>query len=107
MRVAMPRSVILALAGEAVVFGVLLFGAAGTLSWVAGWTFLVLFFGMATWITVGVARHDPALLQARMGSPFQRGQPLWDKVVLGSIFPLFAGWLVLCAADSERGRWSH
>jgi protein-S-isoprenylcysteine O-methyltransferase Ste14 len=103
----MPLRVAFALIGEAVVFGVLLFGAAGTVAWLEAWAFLGIFFGMATAITLTLAREDPALLAERMGSPFQRDQPLWDKVFLVVIFPLFIGWLVLCALDSERYHWSH
>src|SRR4051812_22647365 len=82
---AMAASVWITLAAEVLVFALLLFGAAGTPRWLAGWVFLVLFFGGTLHITRTIARHDPALLAERMKPPIQRNQPLWDKVLLSTL----------------------
>ena len=103
----MPAKVALALAAEAAVFALLLFGSAGTLRWPEAWIFLIIFFGCATSLTITLARDDPALLNERMRTLFQRGQPLWDKVLLGIIGPLFIAWLAVMGADSRRFHWSN
>lgn len=60
----------LSLAGLAVIMGVLLFVAAGTVRYWQAWIYLLLFFGMSGVITLDLMRHDPALLERRMkGGP--------------------------------------
>lgn len=100
-----PR-VWMALGAEALVFAALLFGAAGTLRWPAAWAFLALFFGAALRITLTVAREDPALLDERMKSFIQKGQPAWDRILMSAIVVLFAGWLALMGLDAVRFAWS-
>lgn len=48
------------------VFALTLFLPAGTIAWLAGWTFLVLFFGFVVAVTLWLFRHNPGLLQERM-----------------------------------------
>lgn len=102
----MPAKVAFAIFAEAVVFALLLFGAAGTFRWPACWAFLALFFGPATLLTAITARHDPALLAERMNARFQKGQPLWDRIFLVLIGVLFLAWLLAMGLDA-RTRWSH
>jgi protein-S-isoprenylcysteine O-methyltransferase Ste14 len=96
----------LAPAGEALVFSALLFGGAGTIVWPAAWAYLALFFIGASWLTVMLARHNPALLAERMKSPVQKGQPVWDRVFLVAMMVVWCGWLVLIGLDAVRFRWS-
>jgi protein-S-isoprenylcysteine O-methyltransferase Ste14 len=96
----------LTLAVEALIFSALLFGAAGTILWPAGWAFLILSFAGAWWITLLLLRHDRALLAERMKSPFQKGQPFWDKIWIPPMIVAWCGWLVLMALDAVRFRWS-
>jgi protein-S-isoprenylcysteine O-methyltransferase Ste14 len=91
---------------QAVVFVVLLFGSAGTFKWSAAWVFLALFFSSIVFITGMLARNDPALLAERMKPPIQKGQPLWDKVILLVFIVLFAMWLILMGLDAVRFGWS-
>jgi protein-S-isoprenylcysteine O-methyltransferase Ste14 len=102
----MGAKVWLTLAVEGLLFSALLFGAAGTLLWPAGWAFLIIFFAGAAWIVSFLARHDPALLAERMKSPIQKGQPLWDKLFLLVMILAWCGWMVLMGADAVRFRWS-
>ncbi len=88
------------------VFAVLLSGSSGTLVWPAAWAFLILFFGGLVLITRALARDDPALLDERMKPLIQKGQPLWDKIVMASFAGLFAFWLILIGLDAGRFRWS-
>ena len=36
----------------------------------------------------------------------QKGQPLWDKLIMASFVLLFFGWLILMGLDAGRFRWS-
>jgi len=96
----------LTLAVEALIFSALLFGAAGTIRWPAGWAYLILFLVGALWITLFLARHDPALLAERMKLPVQKSQPLWDKILILLMFVAWCVWLVLMGLDAIRFRWS-
>lgn len=102
----MPAKVWIVLGVEFLVFAILLFGAAGTLAWRAGWAFMIVFFGAAVLTTRMLAREDPALLEERMKPPFQPGQPLWDKIILAGIVAFFPAWLALMGLDAVRFRWS-
>jgi protein-S-isoprenylcysteine O-methyltransferase Ste14 len=102
----MPAKVAFAICAEAVVFALLLFGAAGTVHWPACWAFLVLFFGPAALVTGIIARRDPALLAERMKPPFQKGQPIWDRIFMAILAVVFLSWLISMGLDA-RYRWSH
>lgn len=95
------------LAAEALLYGALLFGFAGTLFWAAAWVYLALFFGGVIWFTLLMARHDPALLAERTKPPFQKGQPLWDKIFLVVGFVAMCGWTALMPLDAVRFHWSR
>jgi protein-S-isoprenylcysteine O-methyltransferase Ste14 len=102
----MSVKVWLTLAAEALIFSVLLFAAAGTIFWPAGWAYLLVFFVAAVRLTLMLAKHDPALLAERMKSPLQKGQPFWDKVFLLGMIVAWCGWLVLMGLDAVRFHWS-
>jgi protein-S-isoprenylcysteine O-methyltransferase Ste14 len=93
------------LAFLAVLFGVPLFGAAGTLAWLNGWVFLVLFFGFVLTVTLWLYKHNPALLTERM-TVSRSDQKTWDKLLLGVTFVLFIGWLAVMPLDAVRFHWS-
>jgi protein-S-isoprenylcysteine O-methyltransferase Ste14 len=89
----------------AVVMGLLLFVAAGTVRYWQAWAFLAVFFAAATLITFYLEEHDPALLQRRMA-----GGPTAEKQSEQKIIMLFAsigfiGLLVVPALDHRFG-WS-
>jgi protein-S-isoprenylcysteine O-methyltransferase Ste14 len=102
----MKPKVWLALGIEAVVFAVLLFGAAGTLRWPAAWAFMAVLFSTGLVVTVLLARHDPALLDERLKSVIQPDQPLWDRVLVPILLLLMLGWFVLMGLDAGRFHWS-
>lgn len=89
-----------------VAFAILLFGSAGTWAWPSGWAFLVLFTAVSLVLTLWLARADPGLLAERMKSPIQKGQKPWDRVFLGILSVVYAGWLALMALDARRFGWS-
>jgi protein-S-isoprenylcysteine O-methyltransferase Ste14 len=88
-----------------VLFGVPLFGAAGTLAWLNGWVFVVLFFTFVVSLTTWLYKNNPALLTERM-TVSRSDQKTWDKVLLGVTFVLFIGWLILMPLDALRFHWS-
>lgn len=97
----------IALTVELLIFAGLLFGGAGTIHWTAAWVYLALFFGGASWLTLMLARHDPALLAERMRSPVQKQQPLWDKMFLVAMSVFWVLWHVLMGLDAVRFHWSY
>jgi len=89
-----------------VVFAALLFGAAGTLEWLAAWLYLVLLFGDSLLMTVALARRDPALIEERMKPLIQRDQPLWDRILIAVLAVSWLCWIVLIGLDAVRFGWS-
>ncbi len=90
-----------------VVFGLALFLAAGTVVWLSGWVFLVLFFGFTIALTGWLLRHNPGLLQERMTGVGKPNQPTWDRVFFAVVQVIFLAWLVLMPLDAVRFRWSQ
>lgn len=95
------------IAGMFLVIGLVLFLAAGTALWVAGWVFLVLFFGFTVALSGWLLRHDPGLLNERMTGIAKPDLKTWDKVFFAVAQGLFLGWIVLMPLDAVRFQWSH
>jgi protein-S-isoprenylcysteine O-methyltransferase Ste14 len=106
-RNALLGKALLEVLAEFAVFAALLFVSAGTLLWPAGWAFIAIFFGFAVAIVLWLARKEPELLQERMSSPMQSGQPLWDKVFVVAVMVLFVAWLIVMPLDAVRFGWSE
>jgi protein-S-isoprenylcysteine O-methyltransferase Ste14 len=102
----MVIKVCIILVSEILFFSALLFGAAGTIRWPAAWAYLILFITGAFWLTLRLARRDPALLAERLKSPVQKGQPFWDKFFILLMTVAWCAWLVLMGLDVVRFRWS-
>ena len=81
----MSRKVWIALTIEFFLFAVILFGAAGTLKWLAGWVFMILFFAGSWLLILRLAQRDPALLEELMKMRLPPDQSLWDKILLISL----------------------
>ncbi len=86
---------------------VLLFAAAGNWLWPEAWAFLIIFALASIAFCAWLLRRDPALLEQRMGSMVQKGQPLWDKIFMSLIMVGWNVWLVFMGLDAQRFRWSH
>src|SRR5215813_14752348 len=82
-----------------VIFGVLLFGPAGTLAWPRAWMLLGV---IAVAATLSVFAIPEDLLNERYKPPIQRGQPVADKVVVIALLVSFIGTLVLIPIDVFR-----
>jgi protein-S-isoprenylcysteine O-methyltransferase Ste14 len=89
-----------------ILLAVLLFATAGTFRWPGAWIYLawaaIISFGGGLWL----ARHDPALLNERLGSLVQRDQKGWDKLFMVMVLVLWFAWFALMGLD-VRYRWSH
>lgn len=94
------------IAGMFLVFALALFLAAGTIAWLAGWIFLVLFFGFVVAISLWLLRHNPGLLLERMKG-YKPIQEAWDKIFVILANLVFITWLVLMPLDAVRFRWSQ
>ena len=85
---------------------VVLFGAAGTLSWPPAWAFVGVSLVVAFLITRMVARHDPAILKNSLRWPILRAELPWDGIFKVLFTVLFPGWLALMGLDAVRFDWS-
>jgi protein-S-isoprenylcysteine O-methyltransferase Ste14 len=99
----MIAKLVLSTVAVTAVTGAVLFVSAGTADWPAAWgslaESLVLNLAVGFWL----ARHDPALLRERMGSPFQRAQKAWDKVFMAAVMVLYVAWIALNGLDARWG----
>jgi protein-S-isoprenylcysteine O-methyltransferase Ste14 len=89
------------------IFALALFLGAGTIFWLAGWVFLVLFFGANASLAGWLLKHDPGLLQERLTGIGQPNVPTWDKVFFAVLQVFFLAWLVVMPLDAVRFRWSR
>jgi len=93
--------------GMFVVFALVLFLAAGTITWLAGWAFLVLFFGFVIAITRWLLQHNPGLLTERMTGIGKADQKRWDKLFFAIVNVVFIAWLISMPFDAVRFHWSQ
>ncbi len=87
------------------VLGAILLGCAGTVHWTEAWVFLVGMGGVSMTISVWLKRHDPALMQSRLSSPFARNQTRRDTALIVGIGLGFLGWIAVIGLDRRFG-WS-
>lgn len=95
------------IAGMFAVFALVLFLAAGTIYWPAGWIFLVLFFGFVIVLSLWLLQHNPGLLTERMTGVGKADQKRWDKLFFALLNVLFVAWLLIMPLDAVRFGWSH
>src|SRR5690349_22342630 len=87
--------------GVFVAFALALFLPAGTLTWLAGWIFLALFFSFYLAVTFWLFRHNPGLLQERLRlrTSDQQG---WDKLLFPLLVAFPFAWLIFMSFDAVR-----
>src|SRR6185436_17372872 len=79
----------------AIVMGVILFSAAGTVHYWEAWIYLAVFTIVSLLITIYLIRHDPDLLQRRMrGGPTAESRPT-QRVIMIFTSLAFLGLLVV------------
>jgi len=88
------------------IFPVMLLFLAGDWRWPEGWFYSIVFYVMCTANLLYLYFKDPALLKERFGSPVQKEQKPWDKVVLILFFLEFLIWFAIMPLDARRFHWS-
>ena len=88
------------------VFSVLLFVLAGDWRWTEGWIFSAIFVLGSYATLLYLYFTDPELLNERYGSPIQKEQKPWDKVLLSVFFLEFLIWFTIMPLDAKRLGWS-
>jgi protein-S-isoprenylcysteine O-methyltransferase Ste14 len=100
------RQLTLQIAGMFAVIGVVLFIAAGSVAWPAGWVFLISFLVFTVALSAWLLKHNPGLLTERMTGIGKADQKRWDKVFFALAQVIFLTWLILMPLDAVRFGWS-
>lgn len=88
------------------VFGILIFGPAGTFAYWQGWAFILTFSVCTNIIGLYLARTDPALLDRRLKvGPAAETRPV-QKAIISLAFAAFAALFVVSTLD-HRFEWSE
>ena len=95
------RLIVSTIASVAII-ALLLFVPAGTLNWPRAWLTIGIFLAGSVVSIVDLMRVSPVLLNERLKSPFQKGQPLADKIVLVVLVAGFYGMIAFTAFDVFR-----
>lgn len=81
-----------------------MFLPAGTIHWLKGWLFIIIFSAVEVTMAFYLWRTNPELLIAR--SHFHKGTKRWDKILLSFLFPTLIAIFVIAALDGGRFHWS-
>ena len=95
----------LGLAFLAVVMGLVLFSAAGTVRYWQAWGYLAAFFGSAVSVTLYLARNDPALLERRLSAGPTAEKEQAQKVIMALASLGFIALIAVPGLDHRFG-WS-
>ena len=88
----------------AIVMGLIIFVAAGTVDYWAAWVYLAIFTIASLLTTIYLLRHDPELLERRMrGGPTAENRPT-HKVIMAFTSLAFLGLIVVPALNHRLGR---
>lgn len=89
---------------EFLVMALVLFTAAGTIGWAAGWVFLGLLFLTGVPMTWWLLKYNRALVEERMRF---RPELTWDKLFIAATFFSTLLWFVAMPLDAVRFHWSN
>ncbi|MEO7019994.1 MAG: isoprenylcysteine carboxylmethyltransferase family protein [Ktedonobacteraceae bacterium] len=87
---------------QLLLFPLILFLAAGTLAWPAGWIFLILFYSFVVVIVRLLSKQNPSLLEERM-SVFKPNPKRDTMFLLLGVVSLV--WLIVIPLDAVRFHW--
>jgi protein-S-isoprenylcysteine O-methyltransferase Ste14 len=87
------------IAFNVLLYGVLVFVPAGTLHWWRAWVLLGVVLVASTWSSAALYRAKTGILEERFQPPFQKDQPLVDKVVLAVLLITYLGAIVFTPLD--------
>lgn len=100
----LPIKVSLVLTAECAFLAIMLFSTAGTIRWPQAWAFLIIIMSSLVPIAIGLAKHDPDLLEERL-KLVHSDQPAWDRALLNTIIAAIIAWLAVPGLD-YRYNWS-
>lgn len=100
----LPLKVSAVLAAEFAFLAILLCSTAGTIRWPQAWAFLFIIMSSLIPIAIGLAKHDPDLLDERL-KLVHSGQPAWDRALLNAIIVAIIAWFAVPGLD-YRFNWS-
>jgi protein-S-isoprenylcysteine O-methyltransferase Ste14 len=89
------------------IFAVMLFVPAATVDWWRAWVFVGVVFLATSAIAMNVLARNETLLNERLSSPLQRGQPLSDKIILLLCLATWGGLIVFVPLDVFRFHLMH
>jgi len=101
-----PRSKLISAFFYLLIFPATLLFLGGDWRWTEGWVYSILFYVMCTANLLYLHFKDPALLKERFGSPVQKEQKSWDKVLLMLFFIEFLVSFAIMPLDARRFHWS-
>ena len=84
------------------IFALLLFAPASTLDWPRAWIFIAVVFAATSAMAAKVLACNEGLLDERLKVPFQKGQPLADKVILLLCLCTWGGLILFIPFDVFR-----
>lgn|GEM_PF-189429 len=84
------------------IFGMMLFVPAGTIGWWRAWVFIGVVFFAVFAIAVDVLAQSEGLLNERLRSPLQKGQPLVDKIIVLLCLVTWGGLICFIPLDVFR-----
>jgi protein-S-isoprenylcysteine O-methyltransferase Ste14 len=87
---------------NAAFYGLLLFVPAGTLHWWRAWVFLAITLAVTAVAVWRIARDNADLLSQRAKGIVQKGQPLWDRVLVVSLVASYVGQIIFIPLDVFR-----
>lgn len=101
-----PRSKLISAFFYLLFFPAILLFFGGDWRWTEGWVYSIIFYVTCSANLLYLLFKDPALLKERFGSPIQKEQKPWDKVVLLLFFLEFLVWFAIMPLDARRFHWS-
>ena len=93
----------LSLAVYLVLFGLFLFGGAGTMDWARGWTLMAVLVACRLTSVIILYRANRELMRERSTSPTRRGQPISDVIILRLYMAAYAGLVAVAGWDGYHG----
>jgi protein-S-isoprenylcysteine O-methyltransferase Ste14 len=90
--------------GLVVVQGVVLFSAAGTVTWLRAWGYLGLFVSILVCMGIVLSKVNPQLIGHR--GTIKAGTKRFDKIFYTIFLPVFYGMLTIAGLDAVRFEWS-
>jgi protein-S-isoprenylcysteine O-methyltransferase Ste14 len=99
------RSTIKRLAATLVILAVLLFAPAGSITWMRGWLFLVVFTALMSLAIFYFWRVNPEMFAVR--SRVHPGTKGWDRILIGLLLLAMLAIAPVASLDDGRFHWSH